>query len=72
MHFAIILGETKVITTCRDGFDDLAAESLIAFILGEIKFYSNNSQHTAGVGEKGTENLRLKQVCELGNLSLLP
>lgn len=73
-HLALLSGETKVVATRRDGLDDLAAESLVAFILGEIKFCSNNSQHTAeGSGrEVEMENLRLKQVCELGNLSLLP
>lgn len=72
-HLALLLGETKVVATRRDGLDDLAAESLVAFVLGEIKFCSNSSQHTArllGMGEE--ENLRLKQVCELGNLSLFP
>lgn len=47
--FALLLGEPKVVATRRDGLDDLAAEGLIAFILGEIKFYSNNSQHKVGV-----------------------
>lgn len=74
--FALPLGETKVVATRRDGLDDLAAESLIALILGEIKFYRNNkSAQIRRVGEGGgggTKNLRLKQVCELGNLSLLP
>lgn len=35
---AFLSGETKVVATRRDGLDDLAAESLVAFILGEIKF----------------------------------
>lgn len=72
-HLALLLGETKVVATRRDGLDDLAAESLVAFVLGEIKFCSNGSQHTARLLGKGEEeNLRLKQVCELGNLSLFP
>lgn len=76
-HLALLLSETKVVATRRDGLDDLAAESLVAFILGEIKFCTSNSQHTAvqeeslGWGKVG-HDLRLKQVCELGNLSLLP
>ena len=78
LHLALLLCETKVVATRRDGLDDLAAESLIAFILGKIKFCRNNSQHTAlmegaglGWGKVGQDS-RLKQVCELGNLSLLP
>lgn len=48
VHLALLLGETKVVATRRDGLDDLAAESLVAFVFGQIKFCSNNSQYKAG------------------------
>lgn len=63
------LCETKVLASGRDGGEDLLAEDLVRLVLGKIKLYiiiSGCAMQTI----KG--DLRLKHVCELGSLSLLP
>jgi hypothetical protein len=60
MRSTRLLGETEVVIASGDGFEHLAAQNVVAFILGEIEFYDRVSKWSPEEFE--CENLRLKQV----------
>lgn len=66
------LCETKVLASGRDGGENLSAQGLVALVFGEVKFCSSLAFYPFKYMGGVYWNLRLKQVCELGSLSLFP
>lgn len=65
------LCEAEVLASSGHGGIQLLSELLIGFVLRKIKF-CHNVRLCSVAGSRRRGDLRLKQVCELGSLSLLP
>lgn len=67
--YVLFLCETEVLASGGDGREDLLTKYLVALIFGKIEFYLIVSLCWCNFRKI---DLRLKHVCELGSLSLLP